>query len=148
MAKSNIGSTFGNKTFQYGGGQSVWRETRLVYPAGGRLTTASIKALLGNSAKEGVIPAGTPVTFDSANKTITLLTSANLAVAENKPTVNGFIKDDIAIVDLGAVPTNDNLFASATVVYDGELYEYAFSSADVENIKACMSSDCRVIFVN
>lgn len=148
MVKSNIGSVFADSSTTYTGGERVWRETRRVYPGGGRLTTASIKAILGNTAKEGVIPAGTPVTFDSSTKTITLLTSANLAVAENKPTVNGFIKDDIAIVGLGAVPTNDNLFASATVVYEGELYEYMFSATDVTNIKTCLSPDCKVIFVN
>lgn len=144
---SNIGSTFNKQTFTYGGGQRVWRETRLVYPAGGRMTTASIKAILGSSAKEGVIKAGTPVTYNSKTKTITLLTSANLA-ASDKPVVDGFIKDDIAIVGLDAVPTDSNLFASATVVYDGEIYEYMFTATDATNIKACMSKECRVVFVN
>jgi len=148
MPNSNIGSVFGKKTVSYGGGRSVWRETKAVYPAGGRCTTASIKALLGSTAKEGVIPAGTPVTYDSATKQITLLTSANLAATSPAPVVNGFIKDDIAIIDLGAVPTDSNLFASATVVYEGEIYSYAFSSTDVTNIKANMAKECNVIFVN
>lgn len=147
MPNSNIGSVFGKGTSSYGGGRSVWRETKAVYPGGGRMTTASIKAILGSTAKEGVIPAGTPCTFNSTTKEITLLTSANLA-ASSKPVVNGFIKDDIAIIDLGAVPTDANLFASATVVYEGEIYEYAFSATDVTNIKECMAKECNVVFVN
>lgn len=104
--KFGIGNTYGSETFEISNGQKrVWREIRHRYPAGG---TFSSDVLTANAGK--VIPAGTPVVLDQSTKTLTLANTTSASA------VDGFTQEDVYVKD-GVVA------ASATVIYDGEIYE-------------------------
>lgn len=104
--KFGIGNTYGSETFEYSNGQKrVWREIRHQFPSGG---TFKSEDLTTNAGK--VIPAGTPVAFDQETKELTL---ANVA---SPSAVDGFTQEDVYVKD-GVT------MASATVIYDGEIYE-------------------------
>ena len=101
----STGNTFDKKTFTYGHARKVWRSVRHVYPAGGTIKNVS------DFVAAGIIKAGTPVKFDSANHEITVykdseLTSDNAA----KLAVNGYLQEDVVI-------SSANTVASGTVVY-------------------------------
>lgn len=106
MSKFGIGNSFGSETYEWSNGQKrVWREIRHRYPSGGTFSSTDLKSYAGK-----VIPAGTPVVFDQSTKELTL---ANTASASK---VDGFTQEDVYVKD-------GTTAATATVVYDGEIYE-------------------------
>lgn len=113
------GNSFGTQTFNYGHAKKVWREIRHRYPAGG--TISNIAAW--KTAKKDVIPAGTPVVFDAEAKTM-------VAQLEAANTANGYTQEDVVI--------KDATVATATVIYDGELYGYMYDAADVAILAAAV----------
>lgn len=114
MGKFGIGNTYGTETVEWANGQKrVWREIRHRLPAGG---TFSASAISQNKGK--VIPAGTPVTFDQATKTLTIVTGKEGTAA----VIDGFTQEDVYIKDATS-------YASATVIYDGEIYEPVLKAA-------------------
>lgn len=114
MGKFGIGNTYGNESVEIGGGQKrVWREIRHRFPSGG---TFESSVLTANAGK--VIPAGSPVTFDQKAKTLTLVTGKESAAA----VIDGFTQEDVWVKD-GVTA------ASATVIYDGEIYEPVLKAA-------------------
>lgn len=108
-----FGNTFDKTSAKYGHARKVWREIRHQYPGGGRITNVAAWV------SKGVVPAGTPVTFDMANKTVVALTAVS---ADTQ--VDGYTQEDARILDANTV-------ATATVIYDGELYKYMYEPADV-----------------
>lgn len=106
MSKFGIGNTFGSETQEWGGGQKrVWREIRHRFPAGGTFSSTDLQSYAGK-----VIPAGTPVVFDQSTKEITLANTSSATA------VDGFTQEDVYVKD-GVTA------ATATVIYDGEIYE-------------------------
>lgn len=106
MSKFGIGNTYGNETLEWSNGQKrVWREIRHQYPAGGTFSTTDLESYKGK-----VIPAGTPVVFDQSTKELTLANTTSATA------VDGFTQEDVYVKD-GVTA------ASATVIYDGEIYE-------------------------
>ncbi len=108
MGKFGIGNTFGRETIDIVNGQlRVWREIRHRFPAGGTFASATLTAYAGK-----VIPAGTAVTFDQSTKVLTIVTGKE----ETVPSIDGFTQEDVYVKD-GVTA------ATATVIYDGEIYE-------------------------
>lgn len=115
MGKFGIGNTFGSETVEITNGQKrIWREIRHRFPAGGTFDTST---LTQNAGK--VIPAGSPVKFDQATKKLTLVTGKE---GEGNVVIDGFTQEDVYVKD-GVTA------ATATVVYDGEIYEPVLSAA-------------------
>lgn len=114
MGKFGIGNTFGRETIDIVNGQRrVWREIRHRFPSGGFFAQ---EVLTSNAGK--VIPAGTAVTFDQKTKALTIVTGkeAGFTSGESVPVVDGFTQEDVYVKE-GVT------FATATVIYDGEIYE-------------------------
>lgn len=108
MGKFGIGNTFGRETIDIVNGQRrVWREIRHRFPAGGTFTAETLTAYAGK-----VIPAGTAVSFDQSTKVLTIVTGKE----ESVPSIDGFTQEDVYVKD-GVTA------ATATVIYDGEIYE-------------------------
>ncbi len=59
-----------------------------------------------------MIPAGTAVSFDQSTKVLTIVTGKE----ESVPSIDGFTQEDVYVKD-GVTA------ATATVIYDGEIYE-------------------------
>lgn len=119
-----IGNTYDQKSVNYGHARKVWREIRHRYPAGGTISNVA------DFVDAGKIPAGTPVTFDAAEKTITAYTDAQITGADDVAAlgINGYLQEDAPITDANTV-------ATGTVVYAGEIYEYMFDEAVVTALK-------------
>lgn len=114
MGKYGIGNTYGQEAVEWSNGQKrVWREIRHRLPAGGSFTSTAIQQNKGK-----VIPAGTPVTFDQSTKTLTIVTGKEGTAA----VIDGFTQDDVYIKD-------GTSYATATVIYDGEIYEPVLKAA-------------------
>lgn len=115
MGKFGIGNTYGTETVAWNNGQKrVWREIRHRFPSGG---TFEASVLSQNKGK--VIPAGTPVVFDQSTKKLTIVTGKeSTAVAA----IDGFTQEDVYVKD-------GTTAASATVIYDGEIYEPVLKAA-------------------
>lgn len=114
MGKFGIGNTYGSETFEIENGQKrIWREIRHRFPSGGTFTTS---VLTQNKGK--VIPAGSPVKFDQSTKQLTLVTGKE----GDGLVVDGFTQEDVYVKD-GVTA------ATATVVYDGEIYEPVLKAA-------------------
>lgn len=115
MGKFGIGNAFGSETMEWNNGQKrVWREIRHRFPSGGTFAASVITAYKGK-----VIPAGTPVVFDQSTKALTVVTGTEeTAVAA----IDGFTQEDVYVKD-GTVS------ATATVIYDGEIYEPVLKAA-------------------
>lgn len=114
MGKFGIGNTFGRETLDIVNSQRrVWREIRHRFPSGGFFAQG---VLTSNAGK--VIPAGTAVTFDQKTKALTIVTGkeAGFTSGDGAPVVDGFTQEDVYVKE-GVT------FATATVVYDGEIYE-------------------------
>lgn len=112
----SIGNSFSDGSHVVSkGAVRVWREIRHQYPAGGTIKNFSDFAAMGK------VPAGTPVTFDQEKKEITALTDA--VVKAGNVVVDGFTQED-------AYLNANTSVATATVIYEGELYSYMYE-ADV-----------------
>lgn len=114
MGNFGIGNTFGSETFEIANGQKrIWREIRHRFPSGGTFDAATLSQNKGK-----VIPAGSPVKFDQSAKTLTLVTGKE---AEGL-VIDGFTQEDVYVKD-GVTA------ATATVIYDGEIYEPVLKAA-------------------
>lgn len=104
--KFGIGNTYGSESIELSNGQKrAWREIRHQYPSGGVFKSDDLATFAGK-----VIPAGTPVGFNQETKELTLANTASASA------VDGFTQEDVYVKD-GVT------MASATVIYDGEIYE-------------------------
>ena len=132
MNRPSIGNSFSaGSTAITKGAVRVWREIRHRYPAGGTITNISDFLALGK------VPAGTPVTFDQATKQITALTDTAVK-AGGDLVISGYTQED-AYLDANTT------VATATVIYDGELYEYMYDAAVLAVLKA--KSPAGIVFV-
>lgn len=115
--KFGIGNTFGTETYEWSNGQKrVWREIRHQYPSGGTFKAETLTKYAGK-----VIPAGTPVVFDQSTKELTLANTASASA------VDGFTQEDVYVKD-GVTA------ATATVIYDGEIYEPVLKAILTEEV--------------
>lgn len=115
--KFGIGNTFGTETYEWSNGQKrVWREIRHQYPSGGTFKAETLTEYAGK-----VIPAGTPVVFDQSTKELTLANTASASA------VDGFTQEDVYVKD-GVTA------ATATVIYDGEIYEPVLKAILTEEV--------------
>lgn len=134
----SIGNTFQNGTVAVPGkARKVWREIRHQYPAGGKVVNVS--AWYG-----GIIPAGTPCKYDRATKEVTCYLDSAITGASDVSTlgINGFTQEDI---DCRAINASATGVATATVIYDGEIYDYFFTSAVLTKLAGAVP---QVIFVH
>lgn len=136
----NIGNTFkGGSVTGLKRARKVWREIHDVYPGGGVITVTA------DWISKGVIPAGTPVTFNTSTKAITAYSDATLASTDDLSTlgINGYLQEDAY---LDGVTSASDIVATGTVVYRGEIYEYMFSTAIATKLKA-LTTVPGVVFV-
>lgn len=131
FGRNVTGNTFADKSFSTGKGQRVWREIRHRFPGGGTISN------LSDWTAKGIIPAGTPCTFDNKTYSIQALTDAQ-AKAESA-VISGLLQEDIVLVD-------GILKGTATVIYAGEIYEYMLDAAVVTAIKDKVPAE--IHFVN
>lgn len=134
----SIGNTFQNGTVAVPGkARKVWREIRHQYPAGGKVVNVS--AWYG-----GIIPAGTPCKYDRTTKEVTCYLDSAITGASDVSTlgINGFTQEDI---DCRAINASATGVATATVIYDGEIYDYFFTSAVLTKLAGVVP---QVIFVH
>lgn len=124
IKKGSIGNTFNKGAVEFGHARKMWRETREVLPAGGKITNVA------DFVTAGMIPSGRPVVFDSAANTIKVIKDSEITAAADVNTlgINGFLKEDAPIVD-------KNTVATGTVVVDGDLYGYMFDEAVLAKLK-------------
>lgn len=131
FSKPSIGNSFSAGSHAVTkGAVRVWREIRHQFPAGGTITNFSDFSALGK------VPAGTPVTFNMATKQITALTDA--AVKAGDVVVDGFTQED-AYLDA------NTSVATATVIYDGELYAYMYEADVLAKLKT--AKPATIVFV-
>lgn len=124
----SIGNSFNDKTISIGHARKVWRSVRAVYPGGGTVEN------IADWVEKGVIPSGRPCKFDPKEKKVTVYTPEQVAAAGTAGTadslgINGYIQEDIRVVD-------GNTIGTATIVYNGEIYEYMFSDDEVAVLKS------------
>lgn len=134
----SIGNTFQNGSVAVPGkARKVWREIRHQYPAGGKVVNVS--AWYGT-----IIPAGTPCKYDRATKEVTCYLDSAITGASDVATlgINGFTQEDI---DCRAINASATGVATATVIYDGEIYDYFFTSAVLTKLAGVVP---QVIFVH
>lgn len=132
----------GSITFS-GPAQRVWREIRHRYPAGGTITN------LSDFTSAGIIRSGSPVSYDPADKEITVLTDTAITAADTAEKVaalgiNGYLQEDVVLDSTGGGGVPDA--ATGTVVYAGELYEYMYPSAVVAVLKQVTTTP-QIVFV-
>lgn len=122
------GNTFDNSHVKYGHAKRVWRTMRHVYPCGG--TIKNVNDFVG----KGVIPAGSPVKFNTKTKEIEVMKDDAIKNAENVNTlgINGYLQEDVLVKDAQTIGTG-------TVVYAGEIYEYMFDDDVVAKLKTLQS---------
>lgn len=136
----SIGNTFQNGSVAVPGkARKVWREIRHQWPAGGKVVNVS--AWYG-----GIIPAGTPCKYDGAAKEVTCYTDDAITGASSIATlgINGYTQEDI---DCRAINASAPGIATATVIYDGEIYDFMFDSAVLAKLKTVTTCP-QVIFVH
>lgn len=107
----STGNTFDNKTVRFGHAHKVWREIRQMYPAGGRVANVE------DWVEKGLIPAGTLASWyenEEGGKEVKCFTPAQAAEASG---------DNLGLTDRDIPVANANTIATATVVYDGEIYK-------------------------
>lgn len=123
----SIGNSYNTSTITVGHARKVWRSTSNVYPGGGVVEN------INDWKDKGVIPSGRPCKFDPKEKKVKVYTSEQVkAAAEGGVAalgINGYIQEDIRVVD-------DKTIGTATVVYAGEIYEYMFSDEEATILKA------------
>ena len=132
----SIGNSFNTKSFSFGHARKVWRSVRAVFPGGGVVEN------IADWKDKDVIPSGRPCKFDSKEKKITVYTTAQVeaATAEKPIEINGYIEEDIRIVD-------DKTIGTATVVYSGEIYEFMFSDEEAAVLKSVATTP-QIVWVN
>lgn len=143
------GNTFNQTKFSAGHSRKVWREIRSQLPAGGKVSNIS------DWTSKGKIPAGTPaaLTVDATTgaKTVKCLTDAQVKAAVTKEGssaapgidslgIQGHTQEDIIIV-------NGNTVGTATVVNDGDIYEYMLDPDVVTALKANTTNGYKIVFV-
>lgn len=143
------GNTFNKTSFSAGHARKVWREIRSQLPAGGKVSNIS------DWTSKGKIPAGTPaaLTVDATTgaKTVKCLTDAQVKAAVTKEgsteapgidslKIQGHIQEDIPIV-------NGNTVGTATVINDGDIYEYMLDADVVAALKANTVNGYKIVFV-
>ena len=148
MAILQTGNTFDKQTCSQGHSRKVWREIRRQWPAGGKVTNVS------DWATAGKIPAGTPCKYtvaESGAKEIKCYTDAQVKAAVTKQGsneapgidslgINGYTDRDTPIASANTV-------ATATVIREGDIYEYMFDAGVATALKA--NTKCPgVTFVN
>lgn len=134
----SIGNTFQNGTVAVPGkARKVWREIRHQYPAGGNVV--NMRAWYG-----GIIPAGTPCKYDRETKEVTCYIGSAIIGASDVSAlgINGFTQEDI---DCRAINASATGVATATVVYDGEIYDYFFTLPVLRQLEGVVP---QVIFVH
>lgn len=138
---ANIGNTFESGSLHYGHARKVWREIRAQYPAGGKVSN------LSDWTSAGKIPAGTPCTIDQVNKTVVCHTNSQIttAASANPSTlpnllINGFTQEDIDV-------NSNTSAATATVIYDGEIYDYMIDSTVLTALKT-LGQIMQVVYVH
>lgn len=135
----SIGNTFQNGTVAVPGkARKVWREIRHQYPAGGLVVNAD--------AWEGrIIPAGTPCKYDRATKEVTCYLDSAITGASDVSTlgINGFTQEDIDCHAINESATD--VYQTATVIYDGEIYDYFFTPPVLTKLAGVVP---QVIFVH
>lgn len=136
-----IGNTFHSKDISYGHARKVWREIRNQYPSGGVIDATSATEFLPS----GKIPAGTPVKFDMATKTIYVYSDSAISNAQDKSTlgINGLLQEDVYFDE---VTNPAALVCTGTVVYDGEIYEYMLKATTVTALKG-LTTIPMIVFV-
>ncbi len=140
------GNTFNTRRFKQGHARKVWREMRLRLPAGGKVLNIT------DWVSKGKIPAGTPAKYevdpDTGAKKITCYTNEQVKAATAGESaagvaslgIKGNIQEDIPIA-------NGETVGTATVIYDGELYEYMLDPDVAAALKAIADNDYRVLLV-
>ncbi|MCM1295401.1 MAG: hypothetical protein NC311_07640 [Muribaculaceae bacterium] len=116
----STGNTFDNKTVSFGHARKVWREIRQMYPAGGRV------ANIADWVDKKLIPAGTLASWyenENGGKEVKCFTPEQAAEASGDNL--GYTDRDIPVKDA-------NTIATATVVYEGEIYKYMLPEAVAE----------------
>lgn len=134
----SIGNTFQNGTVAVPGkARKVWREIRHQYPAGGEVV--NVDDWFG-----GIIPAGTPCKYDRVTKEVTCYLDSEIIGASDVSTlgINGFTQEDI---DCRAINASATGVATATVIYDGEIYDYFFTMPVLRKLAGVVP---QVIFVH
>lgn len=144
-----IGNTFNKTSFSAGHARKVWREIRSQLPAGGKVSNIS------DWVSKGKIPAGTPAALiiDSTTgaKTVKCFTDAQVKAAVTKQgsteapgidslKIQGHIQEDISIV-------NGDTVGTATVINDGDIYEYMLDADVVAALKANTINGYKIVFV-
>lgn len=112
------GNTYNTREVKFSHARKVWREIRSAYPAGGRVTN------IEDWVEKKVIPAGTLALLSvnaNGGKEVTCYTPEK-ASADLEGEYFGFTDRDIPIM-------NSDTVASATVVYDGEIYKYMLNES-------------------
>ena len=117
--------------------RKVWREIRSQWPAGGKVSNVA------DWVDAKVIPAGTPALWecdpDTGAKTVKCLTNEQAKALEGSG-VNGHTQEDIPILNADTV-------ATATVINDGDLYEYMLDADVVAKLKTLSVNGYKVVFV-
>ena len=115
MGKFGIGNTFGSESVSWNNGQKrIWREIRHRFPSGGMFKSSDLTTYAGK-----VIPAGTPVIFDQKKKELTIVTGKEESAVT---AFDGFTQEDVYVKE-------GTTAATATVIYDGEIYEPVLKAA-------------------
>lgn len=125
-----IGNTFDASTFKVGHSRKVFREIVAAYPGGATISNMSDWS--------GKIPSGRPCKFDPEAKTAKVYTTAQVKAATTPEAkaalgINGYIQEDVVIKDGKTIGT-------ATVLYDAEIYQFMYDSAEVAILKALTST--------
>lgn len=143
------GNTFNKTSFSAGHARKVWRDTRSQLPAGGKVSNIS------DWVSKGKIPAGTPATQTvntaTGAKTVECYTDAQIKAAVAKSGtgdapgidslgIQGHIQEDIPIV-------NGDTVGTATIINDGDIYEYMLDADVVAALKANTVNGYKIVFV-
>ena len=137
----SIGNTFKHGSIATPGkARKVWREIRHQYPAGGLVT--NLDQWYGK-----IIPAGTPCQYDPATKSVAAYTDTAITGASDITTlnINGYTQEDIDCRAYSSSDAGSGNGVTATVIYDGEIYDYFFSAAVLAKLKGLVP---QVIFVH
>lgn len=136
-----IGNTFHSKDISYGHARKVWREIRNQYPSGGVIDSTSATEFIS----QGKIPAGTPVKFDMATKTIYVYSDATISGTQDKTTlgINGLLQEDVYFDE---VTNPAAIVCTGTVIYDGEIYENMLNATTVTALKS-LTTIPMIVFV-
>lgn len=146
MGILQTGNTYDTQTFKQGHSRKVWREMRRQWPAGGKVANIS------DWVATGKIPCGTPcawsVNATTGAKEVKCFTDAQVkaVVADSNPAginslgINGHTDRDIPIA-------SSQTSATATVIRDGDIYEYMLDADVVKALKTNTVNGYDITFV-